>query len=265
LGESNGFTVRKGLTKDILTTEDVTKSFGNLVAVNKASIALKEGTLTILIGPNGSGKSTLMNVISGYYAPDSGHVILNGNDMTGRHPHELYAKGLVRTFQIPSVFKRLTVLENLLAAARSQKGEHIFVAPFRGLWVSQEDELVEKAFKILELLDMIPLWEKRADKLSGGQLKLVEAGRALMSDPKIILMDEPAGSVSPKVAHQIFAYLLKTRKEFGLTFLIVEHRLDIALSYVDHAYAMHLGYIIDSGTPSQVVASPKVIESYLGG
>jgi len=253
------------LTEEILATKNLTKSFGNLVAVNDVSIALKAGTLTILIGPNGSGKSTLMNVISGYYAPDGGHVILNGKDMTGSPPHEMYAKGLVRTFQIPSVFRRLTVLENLLAAARGQKGEHLFVAPFHSKWIKQEEELVEKAFRILELLDMIPLWKKQADKLSGGQLKLVEAGRALMSDPKIILMDEPAGSVSPKVAHQIFAYLLKTRKELGLTFLIVEHRLDIALSYVDHAYAMHLGSIIESGTPAEVVASKKVIDSYLGG
>jgi branched-chain amino acid transport system ATP-binding protein len=253
------------LTEEILVTKNLTKSFGSLVAVNDVSIALKEKTLTILIGPNGSGKSTLMNVISGYYAPDRGQVLLNGNDMTGSAPHEMYAKGLVRTFQIPSVFKRLTVLENLLAAARDQKGEHVFAAPFRALWIKQEDALVEKAFKILELLDMVPLWQKQAEKLSGGQLKLVEAGRALMSDPKIILMDEPAGSVSPKVAHQIFAYLLKTRKELGLTFLIVEHRLDIALSYVDQAYAMHLGSIIEGGIPSQVVASPKVIDSYLGG
>jgi len=253
------------LTEEILVTKNLMKSFGNLVAVNNVSIALKPQTLTILIGPNGSGKTTLMNVISGYYSPDQGHVILNGNDMTGSPPHEMYAKGLVRTFQIPSVFKRLTVLENLLAAARGQKGEQVFVAPFRGKWIKQEEALVEKAFKILELLDMIPLWQKPAEKLSGGQLKLVEAGRALMSDPKLILMDEPAGSVSPKVAHQIFAYLLKTRKELGLTFLIVEHRLDIALSYVDYAYAMHLGSIIEDGTPSQVVASPKVIDSYLGG
>jgi len=252
------------LAEETLVTRNITKTFGNLIAVNNVSISLKEKTLTILIGPNGSGKSTLMNVISGLYPPDSGQVILNGKDMT-RHPaHEMYEAGLVRTFQIPSVFKRLTVLENLLAAARDQRGEHILIAPFRSVWVKQEEATVEKAFRILELLDMIPLWNQRGGTLSGGQLKLVEAGRALMSDPKLILMDEPAGSVSPKVAHQIFAYLVKTRKELGLTFLIVEHRLDIALSYVDHAYAMHLGSIIESGTPSQVVGSPKVIESYLG-
>lgn len=253
------------MSQDILATQNLTKSFGNLIAVNQVSISLREKTLTILIGPNGSGKSTLMNVISGYYPPDSGRVILNGKDMTRRPPHEMYAESLVRTFQIPSVFKRLTVLENLLAAARDQKGEHIFVAPFRFKWLKQEEENVEKAFKILELLDMIPLWNQPAEKLSGGQLKLVEAGRALISDPKVVLMDEPAGSVSPKVAHQIFGYLIKVRDELGITFLIVEHRLDIALGYVDHAYAMHLGSIIEDGTPSQVVASPRVIESYLGG
>jgi branched-chain amino acid transport system ATP-binding protein len=253
------------LAEEILVTRNLTKTFGNLIAVNNVSISLKEKTLTILIGPNGSGKSTLMNVISGLYPPDSGQVMLGGKDMTRRPAHEMYAEGLVRTFQIPSVFKRLTVLENLLAAAREQRGERIFVAPFRSIWVKQEEATVEKAFKILELLDMIPLWNQLADKLSGGQLKLVEAGRALISDPKVVLMDEPAGSVSPKVAHQIFGYLIKVRKELGITFLIVEHRLDIALSYVDHAYAMHLGSIIEDGPPSEVIASPRVIESYLGG
>jgi branched-chain amino acid transport system ATP-binding protein len=253
------------LAEEILATRNLIKTFGSLIAVNNASISLKEKTLTILIGPNGSGKSTLMNVISGLYPPDSGQVVLNGKDMT-RHPaHEMYAAGLVRTFQIPSVFKRLTVLENLLAAARDQRGEHVLIAPFRSAWVKQEEATVEKAFKILELLDMIPLWKQKAETLSGGQLKLVEAGRALISDPKVVLMDEPAGSVSPKVAHQIFGYLIKVRKELGITFLIVEHRLDIALGYVDHAYAMHLGSIIEDGPPSQVIASPRVIESYLGG
>lgn len=253
------------MVQEILITRNLTKAFGNLIAVNDVSISLKEKTLTILIGPNGSGKTTLMNVISGIYKPDNGRVILNGNDMTGHAPHEMYAKGLVRTFQIPSVFRKLTVLENLLAAARDQKGERILTAPFRSKWRKQEEEIVEKAFKLLELLDMTPLWNQTAEKLSGGQLKLVEVGRALMGDPKVILMDEPAGSVSPKVAHQIFAYLLSVRRELGITFLIVEHRLDIALGYVDHAYAMHLGRIIADGPPSEVVASKKVIEAYLGG
>jgi branched-chain amino acid transport system ATP-binding protein len=253
------------LAEETLATRNITKTFGNLIAVNNVSISLKEKTLTILIGPNGSGKSTLMNVISGLYQPDSGQVLLNGKDVTRQPAHEMYAGGLVRTFQIPSVFKRLTVLENLLAAARDQRGEHIWLAPFRSVWAKQEEATVEKAFKILELLDMIPLWNQKAGTLSGGQLKLVEAGRALISDPKVVLMDEPAGSVSQKVAHQIFAYLIKVRKELGITFLIVEHRLDIALGYVDHAYAMHLGSIIEDGSPSQVVASPQVIESYLGG
>jgi len=237
------------MPQEILVTRNLTKAFGNLIAVNEVSIALKEKTLTILIGPNGSGKTTLMNVISGLYKPDSGQVILNGNDMTGRAAHEMYQEGLVRTFQIPSLFRSLTVLENLLAAARNQKGEHIFTAPFRSRWRKQEEEFVEKAFKILELLDMIPLWNQPAEKLSGGQLKLVEMGRALMSDPRVVLTDEPAGSVSPKVAHEIFEYLLSVRRELGITFLIVEHRLDIALGYVDHAYAMHLGRIIEAGPP----------------
>jgi len=253
------------MPEEILATHNLTKAFGSLIAVNEVSISLKQKTLTILIGPNGSGKTTLMNVISGIYKPDGGQVILNKRDMTGHLPHEMYRAGLVRTFQIPSLFRKLNVLENLLAAARDQMGERILSAPFRSRWRRQEEGMVEKAFKTLDLLDMTPLWNQPADTLSGGQLKLVEVGRALMSDPQIILMDEPAGSVNPKIAHQIFEHLLSVRKELGVTFLIVEHRLDIALGYVDHAYAMHLGRIIADGPPSEVVASPQVIESYLGG
>ena len=241
------------------------KSFGALIAVNDVSIRIPRRKITIIIGPNGSGKTTLINVISGVYKPDSGKVFFEGKDITGLPPHEIYRLGMIRTFQIPALWHRLTVLENMLAAAKDNPGEMWRKAPFKRSWRDYEEGLVEKAFKILDFLGILKLWNRRAGELSGGQLRLLEVGRALMVDARMILMDEPLASLNPVIAREICEHLLRLRDELGITFLLVEHRLDIALDYVDHAYAMHRGRLIASGTPEEVVSNPAVIESYLGG
>ncbi len=248
----------------ILRTENVKKRFGGIVALNGVSIDVEERSLTMIIGPNGSGKTTLINVISGIYKPDHGRIRFNGTDITGKPPHQIYKVGLVRTFQIPSLFTNLTVLENLLVAARIHEGESLLNAIFKLKWLKREEELVRKAYRILELLNLDHLWNNPVSKLSGGQMKLVETGRALMSDPRALLMDEPIAGVNPRLAHEIFDHLIKLKKELGISFLIVEHRLDVALQYVDYVYAMHRGKVIAKGKPEEVLEDPRVSEAYLG-
>ena len=249
----------------ILSVEDIRKSFGNLHALDGISLQVAERKVSILIGPNGSGKSTLINVISGLYSPDSGKIIFDSKDVTDFAPHKLYKMGIARTFQIPALFWNLTVLENLLIAEKNNPGESFLRSLLNSFWKDSERKAMEKASRILELLGLSGLWNQPSFKLSGGQMKLVEIGRALMSDAKLLLLDEPVSGVNPTLAHEIFSRILKLRDELGLTFFIVEHRLDIALKYVDEIFAMALGKLIASGLPDEVMNNKKVIEAYLGG
>jgi len=250
---------------EILSVEDLTKSFGGLVALDEVDINVKKGLMTMLIGPNGSGKTTLINCVTGFYSPDRGKVTFDGEEITKWPPHRVYAAGLVRTFQIPQPFHKLTVLENLLTAYRSNPGEGFLKAPFRRSWLDDEEKATEMAFRFLEILDLDHMWDKPATSLSGGQMKLVEAGRAIMSGAKMILMDEPAAGIYPKLAQEVFYYLTEMKKKLGVTFLIIEHRLELILGYVDYVYAMARGKVVSEGDPDQVLGDPIVIESYLGG
>ncbi len=248
----------------LLRTVNVKKHFGGVVALDGVSIDVEPAKVTMLIGPNGSGKSTLINVIGGALKPDGGQVIYGGDDITGLPPHKRYALGIVRTFQVPKPFRSLSVLENMLTASRIRLDDSAAKILFSSKWEFEEKRLIEKAFEILKLLNIDHLWDARSDQLSGGQMKLLEMGRALMSDPKLLLLDEPVAGVNPTLAHDIMSHIVKLRDEMGLTFLIVEHRLDITLRYVDKVYAMHQGRIISSGSPSDVMSDPHVIEAYLG-
>jgi len=249
---------------DLLQINDVRKAFGNLRALDGVTFNVGEKEVHILIGPNGSGKTTLINVVSGFYRPDSGEVTLGGKPITGMPPHKLYALGMSRTFQIPSLFTKLTVLENVLVAEKGNRGESFRGSIFKGSWVKKETEATERAYAILQLLGLDRVWASQSNTLSGGQMKLLELARSLMSGAKVILLDEPISGVNPTLAHEIFGRILKLRDELGVTFLIVEHRLEIALTYVDAVTAMALGRVIAAGKPERVMADPKVIEAYLG-
>jgi len=251
--------------EDILRVEDLTKTFGGLVALDEVNLSVRKALMTMLIGPNGSGKTTLLNCITGFYNPDRGNVWFNSEEITRWPPHKVYDAGLVRTFQIPQPFQKLTVLENLLTAYRSNPGERFWKAPFRRSWLSEEEKATETAFRFLELLNLDHMWDRPATHLSGGQMKLVEAGRAIMSGAKMILMDEPASGIYPKLAQEVFYYLTEMKKKLGVTFLIIEHRLELILPYVDHVYAMAAGRIVSEGIPEKVLNDPIVVESYLGG
>jgi branched-chain amino acid transport system ATP-binding protein len=250
---------------DFLKVVEVVKNFGGLKALDSVSLEVEPKKITILIGPNGSGKTTLINVISGFYTPDSGKIFYKEKDITGLKPFQIYNMGISRTFQVPALFWKLTVLENMLVAEKKNPGERFTGFVFKRFWIKKEKETVEKAFKILDLIGLSKLYDTPATSLSGGQMKLLEIGRALMSEAETILMDEPVSGVNPTLAHEIFTRLVSLKNQLGITFFIVEHRLDIALNYVDSVIAMAYGKVISSGVPEIVMADPRLIEAYLGG
>jgi branched-chain amino acid transport system ATP-binding protein len=187
-----------------------------------------------------------------------------GKDITALPPHKIYRLGLARTFQIPALFWKLTVLENVLVAMKDNPGEGFARSIIKNLWIDQETKAVERAFEILQLVGLSHMWDKPASSLSGGQMKLLEIGRALMSDATTLLLDEPISGVNPTLAHDIFGKLMKLRENYGITFFIIEHRLDIALEYVDEVVAMAYGKLVTFGKPKEVMADKRVIEAYLG-
>ncbi len=248
----------------LLNLQNVTKTFGGLVALDNVSMRIQKGVINMLIGPNGSGKTTLINCVTGFYKPTAGQIWFNGDEITGLSPHAVYELGLVRTFQTPQPFQKLTILENLLTAYRGNPGESFLKAPLKKTWIRTEEQATERAFQFLQLLNLDHMWDHPATHLSGGQMKLVEAGRAIMSGAQMILMDEPAAGIFPKLAHEVFHYLTEMRDKLGVTFLIVEHRLDLILPYIDYAYCLARGQLVAEGPPKQVLSDPVVIDSYLG-
>jgi branched-chain amino acid transport system ATP-binding protein len=249
----------------IIDVQNVSKSFGSLRAVDDVSVSVEEKSLTILIGPNGSGKTTLINTIAGLYSADEGKILFGGTDITKMPPHKIYRLGIARTFQIPNLFWKLTVLENVVVGGKGNPGEGFLRSMIKRSWMKTEKQTTEDAFKTLEVVGLYEVWDHTAETLSGGQMKLLELGRALAGGAKVILLDEPISGVNPKLAHEIFTKLVSLRSDLGVTFFIIEHRLDVALSYIDTVVAMAFGKVIAAGKPEVVMADPRLIEAYLGG
>ncbi len=247
--------------KNVLETQNLSKFFDGLKALNRVNINVKKGSITLVIGPNGSGKTTFINTVSGFYKADEGKVFFEGKDITNKPAYEVSRLGIVRTFQIPQPLKKMTVLENLLIAPEGY-GESL-KDTISGSWTRREEEVVEKAFKILEFLKLDHLWDAEAQNLSGGQLKLLEVGRAMMRDAKLVIMDEPIAGVNPVLSHDMLDRFVEL-KNMGISFLIVEHRLDIVLKYTDYIYVMANGSVIAEGREEDILNNPKVVEVYLG-
>ncbi len=248
----------------ILSTDNLVKQFGGLIAVNGVTLSIKKGGIVGLIGPNGSGKTTLFNVLTGVYKPDSGRVFFNGERIDGLQPHQIYHRGLVRTFQIPRILQKMTVLDNLMMSVKNP-GEGFLPALFkRKHWSKFEKDVKDKALEILGFLGLEEHCYVPAGELSGGQMKLLEIARALISEPSMMLLDEPTAGVNPVLANDIFMKLREIRKNMGVTLFIVEHRIELLMEYVDRVHVMHQGKIIAEGEPSDIIDNDYVIKVYLG-
>lgn len=251
--------------KPMIEVRDVHKHFGGVRAVNGASLRIARGSITGLIGPNGAGKTTLFNVIAGSFPPTSGQILLDGADITGLPPHELFAKGLLRTFQIAHEFSSLTVLENLMMVAPDQVGENLANAFFkRGRIHAQERQVREKAAEIVEFLGLTHVIDELAGNLSGGQKKLLELGRTMMVDAKIVFLDEVGAGVNRTLLNTIGDSIIRLNKERGYTFCMIEHDMDFISRMCDPVIVMAEGAVLTEGSAEEVKANEQVIEAYLG-
>ncbi len=249
----------------MISTNNLSKSFGGIKAVNKASLTIKEGSITGLIGPNGAGKTTLFNVIAGVYPPSSGQVFLEGNEVTGLPPHELFAKGLMRTFQIAHEFSSLTVRENLMMVPADQSGERLldtWLHPKRIL--EEENILSKKANEVLDFLQLKTLANELAGNLSGGQKKLLELGRTMMVEPKIVFLDEVGAGVNRTLLKTIGDAILRLNRELGYTFCMIEHDMDFISKLCNPVIVMAEGAVLAEGSAMEIKSNDAVIEAYLG-
>ena len=250
-----------------LAVDGLVKHFGGITAVDGASFEIESGALTGLIGPNGAGKSTTFHCITGIHEPDGGRVTFQGTDITGISPHQCADYGLVRTFQIAREMANMTVLENLMLPAKHQQGEALWrsVLPLaRQAVVEDEHELLERVWDTLEFFEIEHIAEEKAGNLSGGQRKLLEMARALMTDPEMLLLDEPFAGVNPTLEQKLIGHIHDLREE-GYTFLIVEHDMDLIMDNCERVIVMHQGSVLAEGAPTAITSNEQVIEAYLGG
>jgi neutral amino acid transport system ATP-binding protein len=248
----------------LLAASGLYKSFGGIKAVNNASIEVAKGSITGLIGPNGAGKTTLFNLLSNFIRPDRGRVIFDGEPIQNMQPHQITQMGMVRTFQVARVLSRLSVIENMILAAQKQTGENFWNVWFKASEIkAEEKQLREQAMTILASVGLAHMANEYAGALSGGQRKLLEMGRALMTEPKLILLDEPAAGVNPTLIRQICDRILSWNRE-GMTFLIIEHNMDVIMSLCDRVWVLAEGHNLAVGTPSEIQSNSEVLEAYLG-
>ena len=249
----------------MIVVEDLHRHFGAFRAVDGASLEIATGSITGLIGPNGAGKTTLFNVIAGRLPPTSGRVLMDGEDITGLAPHKLFAKGLLRTFQIAHEFGSMTVRENLMMVPPRQSGEKLWNALFsRGEVAAEEERIRAKADEVLEFLTIGHIADQKAGMISGGQKKLVELGRTMMTGAKIVFLDEVGAGVNRTLLNTIGDAIVRLNKERGYTFCVIEHDMDFIARICNPVICMAEGKVLAQGTVEEVKNNEKVIEAYLG-
>ena len=249
----------------MIAVENLHMHFGGVRAVDGASLVIERGSITGLIGPNGAGKTTLFNVVAGIHRPTSGTVHLDGEDVTGLRPHELFAKGVMRTFQIAHEFSTLTVRENLMTVPGGQSGERLLDVWFRPGKIRAEEEAIRaRADEVIGFLKLEAVAGERAGNLSGGQKKLLELGRTMMVDPRVVLLDEVGAGVNRALLKDIAGAILRLNLERGYTFCVIEHDMELISLLCDPVIVMAEGAVLTQGSAPEVRADERVIEAYLG-
>jgi branched-chain amino acid transport system ATP-binding protein len=249
----------------LLEVEEVVKRFGGIRAVDGATMSVREGAITALIGPNGAGKTTLFNVVTGFYRGDRGSVTFDGRQVFGEAPYEIARKGMVRTFQITKALAAMPVIDNMMLAAPDQPGErfrNLILRP--GAVRRREKEVRAQALELLDVFDLTRLADDYAGTLSGGQRKLLELARALMARPKLLLLDEPMAGINPVLGKRLLDHMQRLRHREGVTFLFIEHDMEVVMNHSDRVVVMAEGRVIADGEPHEVRADKRVIDSYLG-
>jgi branched-chain amino acid transport system ATP-binding protein len=250
----------------LIVVDDVSRHFGGILAVDRCSLRIETGRITGLIGPNGAGKTTLFNIVAGFLAPTAGRVLLDGREVTGLAPHRLFHQGLVRTFQIPQVLERMSVLENLMVVPAGQAGENLAMSWLGWRRVLRQEAAIRgRAEEVLELLSLERLGDELAGNLSGGQKKLLELGRALMSGCRTVLLDEPGAGVNRTLLAALVDNIRTLNRDRGYTFCIVEHDMDLIAELCDPVIVMAEGRVLIEGRFDEVRRNRNVLEAYLGG
>jgi branched-chain amino acid transport system ATP-binding protein len=247
----------------VLRVENLERRFGGLVAIQSCSFEIAAGRITGLIGPNGAGKTTCFNMIAGALPPTAGRIVFDGEDITGLPTHEIFHRGIIRTFQIPQEFGRLTVLENLMVVPASQTGEELLQIWLRRRRVATRERQVRE--EVLGFLSLADLRNELAQNLSGGQKKLLELGRTMMADPRLVLLDEPGAGVNPTLLGKLADMIRRLNQERGYTFCIIEHDMDLIASLCDPVIVMAEGAVLTQGAMADVRRDPRVLDAYLGG
>jgi neutral amino acid transport system ATP-binding protein len=254
-----------GPPRPLLEVEEVVKRFGGIRAVDGATMDVGEGAITALIGPNGAGKTTLFNVVTGFYRGDRGQVSFDGESVFGHPPYEIARKGMVRTFQITKALAAMPVIDNMMLAAPNQPGERFRNVVFRPREVrARERQVREQAIELLDVFNLTDLAGAYAGTLSGGQRKLLELARALMARPKLLLLDEPMAGINPTLGRRLLDHMQRLRKEESVSFLFIEHDMEVVMNHSDRVVVMAEGRVIAEGEPHEVRSDRRVIDAYLG-
>jgi branched-chain amino acid transport system ATP-binding protein len=250
----------------MLAVQNVQKRFGGLRAVDDCSLEVQEGSITGLIGPNGAGKTTLFNVITGFYKPDGGRIVFQGESIEGLTPDRIFQKKIFRTFQITREFEQMTVLENLMIVPAGQIGEKVWNTWIRLHRVrEQEGAIKDQALGVLDFVELTHLKHEYAGTLSGGQKKLLELAKCLMAEPKMVLLDEPGAGVNPTLMKKLTGHIRKLCEQRGMTFFLIEHDMDLVMNLCDPVIVMSEGKKLVEGNPAEVRRDERVLEAYLGG